>query len=363
MKKLLGSICLATIFLMVFAIVPVSGETLRILTWEGYAYEKHNQKFIRLVKEKHGTDLQMAFEYVTTDDDFFPALRDGKADIAVSSHHIAKDSRYRMIDLNLVLPLNLENIPNYKNIIPSLQRAEYSTKGSNIYAVPSAVGTYGLAYNTSVIPKEPKTWNIFWEPKYRGRYAIGNQYESNVYVTALSLGIPPDKMSDFYEVNIPEVQKKLAGLAVNAHTIWQDVDTAEELKGLALAAVWGNSISGLRNMGEMWKIAEPKEGTTTYVCTLMIGSSLENKPKLKQIAEEWFNYVLTDEIQVYDVRDLFAAPVTTTVRASLTPEEVEDFHLDDPAHFEKKRILWPVLKKRNRQGLRELWENALRQRK
>ena len=63
------------------------------------------------------------------------------------------------------------------------------------------------------------------------------------------------------------------------------------------------------------------------------------------------------------VRGLACSPVTTTVNASLTPEEIENFHLDDPTHFEKNMILWPVLDKTDRKGLERLWDMALSQRK
>ncbi len=342
---------------------PASSETLRVLEWGAYLPQEHQQKFISLVKEKYGVDLKFEITGVKDNDDFFPALRDKKTDIISPSHNVPKNERFNLIRHKLVLPLNMDNIPNYKNVVSVLQKPDYCTEAGNIYGVPIARGPYGLAYNTAIVTEPPDSWNIFWDPKFKGKYTLGNLYQQNVNITALAMGIAPDDISDYTKVNTPEFIEKLTYLAVNARSVWEGVDKPEDLKGLALAASWGSGIPGLREMGEIWKIAEPKEGTTAWLDNFMISQTLEDKPKLRQIAEEWLNYVLSDDYQMYIIRGIGCSPVTTTISKNLTPEEIERFHLDDPTHFEKHRILWKSLGKRERQGLDSLWENALKQRK
>ncbi len=224
-------------------------------------------------------------------------------------------------------------------------------------------GIYGLAYNTAIVTKSPDSWNILWDPKFRGRYALGDVYQQNVNITALAMGIAPDDISDYRKVNTPEFMKKLTYLAVNARSLWKGIDQAEDLKGLPLATSWGTYFPALKKMGEIWKFAEPKEGSTAWLDNFMISHTLEDKPELRQIAEELLNYILSDDYQTYVVRGMGCTPVTTTVRGRLTSEEIERFHLDDPTHFEKHRILWKSLGKRDRKGLKRLWDKALKQRK
>ncbi len=334
-------------------------QTLRMLVWEGYTPDELMQQFVALVEEKYDVSLKLDVTFCEANDDFFPALRAGTVDIISPSHPVPRDQRWQLLKLNLTLPLNLENIPNYQNVLPALQEAEYCTEDGQVYAVPHIRGPYGLAYNTAIVKDEPKSWSILWEPQYKGKYTVGNQYEQNVYAAALALGIAPSEMHDYKTVNTPEMQDKLAQLAANAKSLWEGVDKAEDLKGLSLAAVWGFSLPELKEAGETWKIAEPKEGTTGWVDNFMIGHSLEDNPKLKRIAEEWLNFSLSDPYQIYVVRGLACPPTTTTVAAKLSPEEVRQFHLDDPTHFEKSRLLWQTLNKRDRQGLERLWKNAV----
>jgi spermidine/putrescine-binding protein len=348
-------------FLGTAAISSASSETLRMLVWEGDTPAERQQEFVKLVKEKYGVDLKLEISYVSGTDDFFPAVRDAKADIIAPGHNVPKDERFHLIGHKLVLPLNLDNIPNYKNILPDLQKSEYFTESGKVYGVPYIRGPYCLIYNTSIVKKAPDSWNILWDPEFRGKYALGDQYEENVYITALAMGMSRDDIFSYVKVNIPEFQAKLARLAADAHSLWEGVDKPEELKGLALAASWGISPPGLRETGEIWKVAETKEGIPGWMGGIMIGYSLEDKPELRRIAEEWLNYVLSNDYQTYLAK--LYMPVTATVRDSLTPEQIERFRLDDPTYFEKNYILYKILDKKDRDGFKRLWERALKQRK
>lgn len=337
----------------------VSAETLRILTWEGYTPDEHMQRFTELVKRKYGVDLTLEIQYADSNAEFFPAVRDNTADIITPSHNVPRDNRYQLIKRRMVLPLNLDNIPNYQNVNPGLQKADYCTEGDEVYCVPVAQGPYGLAYNTALVKTPPESWNILWDPRYADQYTYGEeQPEENIYITALAMGMPWDDISNYRKLNTPEFQEKLAQFVANAHSTWKGTDTPEDLQGLALAVVWGDSLNALREMGEIWEMAEPKEGTTTWIDNFMIGYALEEKPQLKQIAEEWLNYVLSDEYQLYNTREIGVVPVTMTVKAQLTSEEIANLHLDDPGHFKKYRILWPTLTKTDRKGLERLWNKA-----
>ena len=85
-----------------------------MLVWEGYAPLEHRDAFVKLVKDKHGVDLKLEVSYVNGNDDFFPALRDKKVDVFSPSHPVTKDKRWKLIDMKLALPIDLNNVPNYK---------------------------------------------------------------------------------------------------------------------------------------------------------------------------------------------------------------------------------------------------------
>ncbi len=138
-------------------------EELRILCWEGYAPGTHTKQFEQFIKNRYDIDLKVVVKDVSDPKEFFYEIRAKNVDLISPAHNIPKSHQWNLIRGKLVLPINLENIPNYQYIIPALKKAEYITQDDKIYGVPIVYGPYGLAYNTSLVKKEPKSWNVFWE--------------------------------------------------------------------------------------------------------------------------------------------------------------------------------------------------------
>jgi len=337
-------------------------EELRILCWEGYAPPKYTQKFEKLIETKYGIDLKVTVTHVSDPQEFFDKIRGRKVDLISPAHNIPKSDRWKFIKAKVVLPIDLENIPNYKKIIPSLQKANYITQNGKVYGVPIVYGPYGLAYNTKFFKEPPTSWNVLWDAKYAGKYTISSDYhESNIYSTALALGFNKQQIFDFeiFKDN-QKMKRRLRTLAQNAKSLWIGVDEADGLQGLALATAWGFSFPELKKRGEIWKFAQPKEGTTGWVDNWLIGYSLKKNYKMKRIAEEWINYSIGVEMQVDYVRSIGQFPVNLSIKEHLTPEEVKIYHLDDPSYFKNNLILWKVLSTRHQNGFKVMWEKAKR---
>jgi len=334
-------------------------EELRILCWEGYADAEYTQQFQKMIKEKYGTDLKITVRNVSDPQEFFDSIRGKDTDLISPAHNIPKSRLWQLIGKKVVLPVDLSHIPNYKNIIPDLQHADYITENGKVYGVPIVYGPYGLAYNTAVFKKAPDSWHIFWDPQYAGKYAVSSDYyDANIYFAGLAAGFDRKDIFDYDKMNTPEIRTKLQKLAQNAKVFWKGVDTAEDLHGLAFATAWGFALPELAKKGEIWKMAQPKEGTTGWVDNWMIGISLRDNPQMKQIAEEWINYSLSPEVQVGYVRNIAQFPVNLSIKDRLTAEEIRDFHLDDPGYFKKNLILWEVLRERDQNGFRKMWNDA-----
>lgn len=332
-----------------------AAETLRILQWGDYIHDYMIPPFCQYIKTKYGVDLTLELRSVGPglSDEFFPALRDGTADLITPDHSVLQDKQYQFIKQKLILPLNLENIPNYQYVIPGLYKADYCTVDGKVYASPIAMGPYGLAYNTDLLPNAPDSWTSLWDPQFQKRYVVGDVL-TNVFIAALALGFNPEDLTAYQKMNTAVFQEKLAQLAANADHLWQEYDKPEDLKGMTLAASYKSFFKG---DSKAWKLAVPKEGTPTWVDHFVIGRSLSDKPQLKQIAEELINYTLSIAYQEHDIQDA-TEPVTTSIREKLTPEEIALLHLDDPTYFAKHRFLIPVMDKRGRQEIQRLWDKS-----
>lgn len=356
--------------LFCFAIlIPTSGfsqEVLKLLVWEGYAPPDKVKMFEEQMSKKHGKAVHIDVSTKVSDPkEFFDAIRteEGGVHIISPSHNLLKDERFHYIQKKLILEIDPKNIPNYKNLLPTLSQPEYMTEAGKTYGVPFAHGPYGIAYNTKYFDKAPDSIAILWDEKYKGRFCLSSDYyEANVFLTAMAMGKKGDAISDFDKLmNDTEFNDKLHTLAHNAKSFWTGVDKPEDLQGLSLGASWGFSLGELAKKGETWKMMEPKEGYSGWVDNFVISKNVEKNPFLKTIAEEWLNFVISPEYQTdVVVRGLSSDPVNTEAAKLMTKEEIERHHMNNPEYFSKNRVLWPVMSTRNRNGLKLLWQNAMK---
>ena len=344
-----------------FCVFADSQHVLRLLVWEGYAPEAERKKFIQFISEKYSVDLTIKVDYIADAEDCFEALRLKKADIVSPAANRINDKRFKMIDSGLLLPLNLDNLPNYQQLNPSFKQLKHLVKDGVHYGLPFAWGPYGLVYNTEAFDKAPQSWNVLWEPQYSGHYSVADYAEINIFITALAMGYEANDLSNFDKLNNNEFKAKLASLLSNAKSLWVGVDTADDLQQKKLASSWGFSIPELKYRGEIWKWAYPKEGVPGWIDNHVISQELAHKPQLKRIAEEWINFTISSEFQTSVlVEALSTNPVNMVTTDTASEEQKQGFYarsLDDPDAF---IVLMPELDRRTRNGIDNLWNQALK---
>jgi len=349
-----------------------AAEILRIISWDGNFPDDKMREFEEYVSKKYDETITVERQYAADERDFFDAIRGQTADVALATHNLIKDQRYNYIKNKIVLPVNLDNVPNYSTIIPAFKDMETHVENGAVYCIPIGAGPYGLYYNADIIRREPKSWRIFWDKQYAGQYAVSYEnYENNIYITIMGLGGDMRRKESINIKNLmtDEYASRLNALAGNADHLFEVYEKADQIKNLAFSTGWGAALAELNNMGKNWKVANPSEGVMGWVDGYMIGYSLsqnDNKRDyklLKKVAEEWLNFNISPKFQLdVMVRFWSAFPTNLSVKPLLTPQEAAALHLDDPSYFEKNFILFPTLTKRQRNGMNRLWNNALRNR-
>jgi len=341
-----------TFFLM---LTETFAMNLNILCWEGYAEKENVAEFQLFIKTKYKINLKMNVKSVSSPSEFYTQIKEKKVDIISPAHNIAKSKQWPLIFDKLVLPINIDNIPNYKDIIDPLQRPHYISVFDDIYGVAIVYGVYGLYYNSDIVDQVPTSWNIFWDPKYKNKYSISSSYaEANVYITSLAMDGKKNNLNHFNVQSFIKMRQKYIKLISNANNFWRGIDKVDNLRGMSIATGWGFSIDDLRKIGENWKLAQPKEGTTGWIDNWMIGHSLKNKPMKKLIAEEWINYTLSPKNQASYVDKIGQSPVNNKASKYLTAQQVKEFHLDDPSFFKTNIILWPTLIDRDQKAINSI---------
>lgn len=335
--------------------------TMRMLIWEGYAPAHVREAFQRMVSEKFGLSLAFDIAYASNPDAFFNALRKGEVDMISPAHNLPKDLRYNFTSNGLTLPVNLENIPNYASIMPRLRRRPWSEENGQIFAVPIVQGPYGLAYNTRFVDQQPVSWNILWDPRYAGNYAIARDYyELSIYISALAMGYNQRNIFNYDAIKGPLLERRVTALAVNADFMWKGMDKPIQYRHKALATTWRITFAKLNTGQDVWRVAVPREGTTWWIDTLMLSHTLKHYPLRKKIAEEWINFLLAPEVQAEALAiELGVLPVTLPALNLYWEKQPTPRDVLDQKRLLQEHIPWQVLKTRDRNAFHLLWNEAL----
>jgi spermidine/putrescine-binding protein len=203
---------------------------------------------------------------------------------------------------NLVLPINFDNIPNHKDIWPTLKNYDgYRDR----YGVPYQGSPAGLIYSTKRTPFTPTLWKDFTRPEVKGKISLDRAWwYENFYLTAYVMG-----------------QKKITGKWIVDHL--DEIFEVLKAKIAPNVKIWfkgGADLFAFMEQGEVWMvpfyvgtayqkkkegmdidIVFPKEGFNGYYDYQMVVRGT----KKKELAEAFINFALRPEIQSDFARQQF----------------------------------------------------------
>jgi spermidine/putrescine-binding protein len=368
MKRVLSTVAVAVgagLAVLALTFTPGCGrkkETLRITCWEGYA-KPYEAAFKALVKEKYDLDVELQIYNPKDQDEFFLAVKNNTADLISPPIELPKTPRFYSYEAGSLYlqPLNINNIPNLKKMLPVFRNDITPVYAGLRYGVPYNCGPYGLAYNTDRVQTTPTSWNILWEQQYAGKYTINNNFPKvNVWITALALGYAYEDLFDINRLDRGKIQEKLNVLAQNAKSLWDGSANPEEFPELALATDWGFATAQANLQGGNWQLATPGEGGTAWIDCWYIGAGAEGMTK--KLAEEWINFMLDEERQADVVKAQGVSPVIAEVGDRLSPEEKTLFHVGNEDYFGTV-ALWRVMTEETETAFNQMWEEAKKTRK
>ena len=156
--------------------LPFKGQTLRLLTWEGYVPDPVKQAF----EEETGATIEIT--YISNNGELTSKLEatGGEGwDLASPSvdNVAAAQETYEIYQ-----PIDVSRISNLDNVVPSMVEAvkEMSTVEGEYYSVPFTWGTSGLVVNTALVDEPVTSYSQLCDPKYEGRVTTRFRYPTFV---------------------------------------------------------------------------------------------------------------------------------------------------------------------------------------
>jgi spermidine/putrescine transport system substrate-binding protein len=266
-------------------------ETLRLLTWGGYAPDKVIEMF-----EAKNPDIDVEVTFSNNEEMIAKLRATGGAgfDLAQPSH----DRVYAaQLEYNIYKPMDLSKINTdamAANLLDGV-KANTTIEGG-VHSVPHVWGSSGLMADKSKAP-DFKGWDDLCNPQYKGRTSMRLK-RTILLGMAFSMGKDPfaayGDLGEYQKI-LDDVTEKLIACKDNVKAYWQGGDDLANLmrSGEVVASeTWDSTAYKLYGENPNIVFVPPKTGALTWIDTF----TLPRKGEADDAAYKWINFVMQPEI-------------------------------------------------------------------
>lgn len=263
---------------------------LYVYNWGEYIGEDVVDKF------EEETGIKVIYDTFETNEEMLPIIGAGavKYDVVCPSDYIIQ----KMIEKDLIQPIDFEKVPNLKNIDPKYLEKSRGFDPENKYSVPYCWGTVGIIYNTSMVDPgdEPKSWGDLWNPKYANNILMQDSVRDAFMVGEKLLGYDINT-TDPTELNAVKDKLIEQKPLVQAYVVDQVRD--KMIGGeAAMAVIYSGEMLYIQsevaaaNADYELKYVIPEEGTNVWIDSWVIPKNAAHKEN----AEKWIDFLCRAEI-------------------------------------------------------------------
>ncbi|MEB3101564.1 ABC transporter substrate-binding protein [Ferviditalea candida] len=325
-------------------------KTLNLLTWEGYA----DPAFIKGFEEKYG--VKVTATYFGSSDELVSKLKGGGGNVydVISP---SSDVAGYLVQQDLVAPIDVNQISNYSKLAKKLTDMPDVKKDGKLYGIPFTWGPDSLIYDADVIKTPPTSWNVFWDPQYKGKVSIWDDI-SNIYLVGQMMGLDkndPGAVYNMTDQQLQEAKKKLIELKSQIRKYWATAGELNDLfsnKEIVLAVGWPLTPITVNKTGRNLQEVIPQEGITGWIDRLMVVKSSPNQ----ELAQKYIDYAVSAETQkiVADVTGYGVANLDA--KKLMSEEQAKSIHIDDMENYMQKINFWQQVKERDKYN--EIWNEV-----
>lgn len=286
MKRLITAVAVTVLGLTTAA---HSAETLKILTWKGYAPQAMVEKF----EKETGIKVELTY---SNNEEMIAKLRATRG----AGFDLAQPSQDRISSVqakfHLYQPMDYSKI-DARQIIPSmLEAVKKNTKiGEASYAVPFCYGTSGLIVNTKLAP-EAKDYSALLDKTYTGRISYRLKRSTLIGLAFAQGDDPFAKYNDpsAYKELMEGVGQKMIAAKPYVKNYWSNGDSLLEMVRageVTVAMGWDNGGWKLHAENPDIDFIAPKSGALGWIDTFALPAKSENV----EGAYKWINFMLRPE--------------------------------------------------------------------
>lgn len=289
MKKII----IGTALTITLATTLSASETLKLLTWKGYAPSELVNKF----EKETGIDVKITY---SNNEEMIAKLRATRG----AGFDLVQPSQDRITFVQkkypIYQPIDFSKV-NTTQLITSMVDAV--KKNTNVdgkaYGVPFCYGTTGLIVNKKNAP-DANDWSDLWNPKYKGKISYRLK-RPLLIATAFGMGENPFALYDDkkgYKALMKRVEKKLIDNKHLVKNYWTSGDTQVNIIKSGDADVisgWDGKGWTLHKTNPNIDFIAPKSGALGWIDTFAIPAKAKNV----DAAYKWINFMLEAKNAAY----------------------------------------------------------------
>lgn len=255
-------------------------KELNVFNWSEYLPDTVIQKF----EQKYG--VKVNYSTYSSNEEMLAKLSAGGGifDLSVASDYVIQP----MVQQGLIEPIDLNNIPNFKNLSPDFINKEYDP--GNKYTVPYMGNTQSLGINPDKVKVEINSYADLWKPELKGQIVLLDDQRFVLGMVLKSLGYSGN---DTDPAHLEEAKQQMLKLMPNIKAFDSDSPKTLMINGeVSVALSWGPEIALAQREKPQVKTILPKEGLLIAFDNFVIPKGAKHK----KTAEAFINFLLEPEI-------------------------------------------------------------------
>ena len=297
-----------------FADEPKASGVINFMSWEGYDFPT----VMKAWEQAHGVEVQAT--YMGSHDDIQAKILGGGGG---GLDLITYGSSYKELysKLKILTPIDESRIPNLKNLLPffasNFQNIWVDPDGTRT-GVPCDWGASSLSYDSSVIKEPPKSYDILFDPKYKGKVGIPDDPLGAYGLAARVLNLNSSKLTEADFKTVTDWLKQLVKQTKGVSASYGDVSTRFIAGDIALAFLgWPaykafGTQAGKKTIETIWP---ENGGGLAFSTAWAIPPGVDNLDTVYA----WINETLRPEISAGMANSLYGGAVVKGAEKLLDP--------------------------------------------
>lgn len=282
----------------------LQGTTVNVYNWGEYISDGSDGSMDVVKEFEKITGANVNYTNFESNENMYSKLSGGGVsyDVIVPSDYMIS----RLIDENMLLPLDYNNIPNMKYLRKDCLNLPYDPDQK--YSVCFNTGYTTLIYNKKLVKEKPDSWSVLWDEQYKDKILMFNNSRDAFAIAQKMLG---QSLNNHDEKSWYEAAELLAKQkdTVNPVYVMDEVFNLMESGEYAFATYYIGDYVLMNENNPDLGFAYPKEGVNSFYDAFCVPSCCQNKKG----AEAFINFMHEPEVALENEEYIYYASANATV--------------------------------------------------